>query len=78
MCVVLTESGAVVPQCLAEEAVEFPHVAQPGTRPAVSCDACLDLRPKLWDELRLLREVVDHMGEVLKSITASVSYLYET
>ena len=60
----------MVPQCLAEEAVELPHVAQRGTRPAVSCDACLDLCPKLWDGLGLLREVVEHAGEVLTDIVA--------
>ena len=65
MCVVLTQSDAVVPQCLAEEAVELPHVAQRGTRPAVSCDACLDLCPKLWDRLGLLREVVERVCDGL-------------
>ena len=73
-----TEGETVVAERLPEDAVEFPHLPQSGRGPAVGRDGRLNLFPQRHEEMGLLRKVVDHMGEVLKSITASVSYMYET
>ena len=68
-----TEGQAGMPEGLPEEAVELPHLAQRGCGPAVGGDARLDLFSEGHEEVWLLREVVDHMGEDLKGIMASLS-----
>ena len=68
-----TEGDAVVAEGLPEDAVELPHLAQGGCGPAVGGDACLDLFPEGHEEVWLLREVVNHMGEDLKGIMALLS-----
>ena len=68
-----TEGEAVVAERLPEDAVELPHLPQCGRGPAVCRDGRLDLFPQRHEEMGLLREVVDHMGEVLRGIMAVLS-----
>ena len=63
-----TETDSVQAQRFAQDAVELPHLAQRGGRPAVSRDGRLDLFPERRDELRgLLREVVESVSDGLES-----------
>ena len=63
----LTDTDAVTAQCFAEKAVELPHVAHSGPRPAVGRDTRLNLFPKSCNELGLLCEVVQCVCEGLKT-----------
>ena len=63
---VLTYGDAVEAQALAEEAVELPHVAERGARPAVFCNARLYLIPEGRDELWVLRKVVQCVCDGLR------------
>ena len=50
---------------LAEEAVELPHVRERGARPAVRRDALLDLVPEGPDQLGVLCEARERVGDRL-------------
>ena len=63
----LTEGEAVVAQRFAKEAVELPHVAQRGGRPALGYGDCLYFFSEGRDELRLLREVVERVRDGLNA-----------
>ena len=57
-----TDGDPVVAGRLPEQAVELPHLAQRGGRPALRSDARLDLFPEWYEERGLLREVVESVG----------------
>ena len=64
----LTEADAVVAERLAQEAVELPHIRQRRARPAVRRDVRLDLFPERDEQLGLLREAVQCVGDGLKRL----------
>ena len=60
-----TEGEAVVAERLPEDAVELPHLPQSGRGPAVCRDGRLDLFSQGHEEMGLLREVVERVGDGL-------------
>ena len=66
---VRTECDAVVAEGFPEEAVELPHVLDSVQCPAILGGGRLDLFAEGLQEIRFLRDMVEHVGNGLKLVS---------